>query len=381
MPPHDPKKTPPQKGALIRFATHPAVWLMLIVTCLLGGLGYLVVGCGEWDPRRPFERNAPDVDRAIDLYDAGQFESAAEALETYLNTGPCSDGSIGLPPQVRQKHNGSFDLGLTLFHLAEKYGRRFGEEEAGDAGTDDPEETEKRSLEIDCAQIIVKAIASDPEVPVELRARAAYLSGNLEFLRKAYEDAVDAYDQALGLVPGIDEDADGDAIGRDAAWNRAIALRRLQEEEEQDADQEQEQEPDAGDEDADAGDDGDDDAGDGEDGSDGGDGQDDADAGGDDAGDPDGGDPDDAGDDGGDQGEGDQDGGQDAGEDDGGQGDQDDQNPDMGPMNEPPEGDPKSERAQMERLLDELEEAPTYQEEESKRRAAQGKQRRVMEDK
>ena len=47
-----------QPVARLTGATHPAVWLMLIVTCLLGGLGYLVVGCGEWDPRRPFERNA-----------------------------------------------------------------------------------------------------------------------------------------------------------------------------------------------------------------------------------------------------------------------------------------------------------------------------------
>ena len=51
--------------------------------------------------------------------------------------------------------------------------------------------------------LVVRAIAADPEVPAELRARARYLAGNLEFLRKKYEDAVKEYDQALALVPGL----------------------------------------------------------------------------------------------------------------------------------------------------------------------------------
>ena len=106
------------RGRAQRFATHPGVWLALIVACLLGGLGYLVAGCGDWTPSEPFTRNAPDVDRAIELYDAGQFESAEEALTTYLTTGPCSDGNIGLPKRVYEKYNGSFDLGLTLFRMA-----------------------------------------------------------------------------------------------------------------------------------------------------------------------------------------------------------------------------------------------------------------------
>src|SRR5262249_54951704 len=66
----------------------------------------------------------------------------------------------------------------------------------------------------------------DPQVPIELRARAYYLAGNLEFLLQKYEDAVKEYDQALALVPGVHADAGGDGLGRDAAWNRAIALRR-----------------------------------------------------------------------------------------------------------------------------------------------------------
>ena len=50
-----------------------------------------------------------------------------------------------------------------------------------------------------------------------------------EFLRAKYEEAVKEYDLALTLVPGLFEEAGGDGIGRDAAWNRAIALRRIEE--------------------------------------------------------------------------------------------------------------------------------------------------------
>ncbi len=66
-------------------------------------------------------------------------------------------------------------------------------------------------------------------MPIDLRARAHYLAGNLEFLRREYQSAVDAYDGALKLIPGLPNDA-GDGIGRDAAWNRAIALRRIEDE-------------------------------------------------------------------------------------------------------------------------------------------------------
>jgi len=339
------------------------LWLALVGACLVGAIGWLVTGCGGWDPTEPFERNAPDVDRAIELMDSGQFESAEEVLETYLGTGPCGDGGIGLPQAVRDKHNGSFDLGLTLFYLAEKFGQRFGDEELADGGPEQDELDSARSLEVDCALIIVQAIAHDPNVPLDLRARAFYLAGNLEFLRRRYEDAVKHYDRALQLVPGLYPEAGGDGIGRDAAWNRAIALRRIQEQQDAgqdggedadaEADAEPDAEPDAGDDDG--GDDGgDEDAGDdagGEDGGqDGGDGG--ADGGGNDAG----------------QDGGDLDAGGDAGQ----------------PPPQPDDADEEPEpqdTSQMDRLLDELEEAPTYQEEDAKRRAARARRRRVMEDK
>jgi hypothetical protein len=332
-------------------------------------------GCSGWDPTKPFERNSPEVEEALKKLDAGEFESAEEVLGRYLGTGVCGDGGLGIPDKAREKYNGSFDLGLVLFHIAEKFGRRFGEEELEDAGADDPQAA-KRSTEIDCALLIVKAIAADPKVPVELRARARYLAGNLEFLRKHYEEAVKEYDDALGLVPGIPEDAGGDGIGRDAAWNRAIALRRIQDQKDagNDADADSDA-PDSDDGEADAPD-----APDGEDAADGNDGDADSGDSGNDASNGDAGNqPPDAGQDGG------QDGGDggatDAGKD-GGDAGKDDSKQDE-PQPTPTEG-PKEPAApdsrQDDRILDRLEEAPSYQEEEAKKRAA-GRRRGRMEDK
>lgn len=332
----------------------------------------LSAGCSGWDPSKPFERNSPEVDEALNYIDSGAFESAEETLARYLGTGMCADGGIALPEAARDKHNGTFDLGLVLFHLAEKYGRPFGEEETGEPGAEDPK-TAQRNVEIDCALIIAKAIAADPKVPVELRARARYLAGNLEFLRKRYEEAVKEYDEALTLVPGIPDDASGDGIGRDAAWNRAIALRRIQDQKDagQDADADS---PDSDDADADSPDSPDsDDAPDGNDG-DSGDSGDDGDA-------DSGPNPEDGGGDSGpDSGDA---GPQDAGPDSGDGGPQDkpqDQPQDPDPNKPPEPATPTPQRGQDDRILEELEAAPSYQEEEAKKRAA-GRRRGRMEDK
>jgi len=342
------------------------------------GAAAWMAGCSGWDPKNPFERNAPEVDQAIRDLDAGQLESAEEALERYLGTGACGDAGIQLPDAVRQKPSGAFDLGLVLFALAERYGHRFGEEELGDGGAEDPQKTAQRDAEIECALVLVKAIAADPKVPAELRARARYLAGNLEFLRRRYEEAVKYYDEALALVPGLYEEAGGDGIGRDAAWNRAIALRRIEDQKDAGPDSS----PDSGDDASDGSDGGDDggpDAGEdaGQDGGD--DGGDDGgnDGGGDDGGQDGGGD--DAGQDGGGQDAGQDGGGQDAGQDAGPQ----DQEPDSGPPkpNEPPpRPEPSTAPQQDDRILNQLEEAPTYQEQEAKARAGV-RRGRVMEDK
>ena len=309
-----------------------------------GIAGLVAWGCSGWDPQSPFERNAPAVEQAIRDLDAGNLASAEEALEAYLGTGACADGGIALPPSVHDKPNGTFDLGLTLFYLAERFGHRFGDEDLNDGGQSDELLAQQRSSEVDCARILVKAIAGDVKVPLELRARAHYLAGNLEFLRAKYEEAVKEYDLALGLVPGLFEEAGGDGIGRDAAWNRAIALRRIEEQK-------------------DAGNDAPD-SSDGEDGSDGSDAAPDA---------PDGSDGGDAAPDGGDGGDGDA-GGKDGGGEDGGKdgGDQDGGDQDAAapqPQPQPAKAEPSPPPQQDERMLDKLEEAPTYQEQEARSRA------------
>jgi tetratricopeptide (TPR) repeat protein len=203
-------------------------------------------GCGI-EPDRVFERNAPQVDRAIEALDAGEAGPAAELLQAYLGTGKCEKGEIGVTDLARNRANASFDLGLALFLLGEKFGARFGEEELSlrDGGPTDEQkqQMELRGEQVTCALKILRAIGSSKDLPVDLAARARYLEGNLEFLRRNYRDAVRAYDDALRLVPGVASDA-GDEVGRDAAWNRAIALRRI-EDNERDAGQDAQEDQDA----------------------------------------------------------------------------------------------------------------------------------------
>jgi len=312
----------------------------------------LLWGC-NWSPSRPFERNAPEVDNAIRALDAGDANAAADLLEQYLSTGKCADGSIGLPDRVRDKQGASFDLGLSLFHLSERYGKRFGEEEQTADGGVDPEaqtEAQLRSDQVDCALKIVKAIAMSPSTPVDLAARAHYLAGNLEFLRRGYQAAVASYDEALRMIPGLGDDA-GDGVGRDAAWNRSIALRRIEDEKNRDAGQDaKEDAQDAQNDSQDA--------------------SNDQDAGPDSPPDApedsknDSGQPDASGD-ANDSGQNSKDSGSDSGQD---AQDQQDQTPDAGGPDggSPP---PPQNSSQDERMLDMLESAPTVQQQDAKNRA------------
>ncbi len=314
-----------------------------------------VVACG-WDPSRPFERESPQVREAIATLDAGDAQSASEQLQDYLATGACAEGNIGTPPRVRERSNGSFDLGLALFQLAERYGQRFGDEEL-DAGVPaDPTLKTLRSAQVDCALKLVRAIATDNAQPVEIRARARFLEGNLLFLNATYEESVRAYDATLELAPGMHDSGpisvgeagrvyNPDLLGRDAAWNRAIALRRI--EDKKDAGN------DAGN---DAGSDGGGDSGDNKDDQDSGDKQK-----------PDSGKPD-AGKDA---------GGKDAGEDSSSP-EKPPPKPDEKKDKEPPP--PPSRQNQDERMLDQLENAPTVQQE-TARKMGQRRPVRGMSDK
>jgi hypothetical protein len=223
--------------------------LALLATVL--GLGS-ITGCA-WDPSRPFDRDAPLVKQAIGDLDAGDAGSAANRLEEYLSTGECKDGIIGTPESLKRRTDGTLDLGLALFRIGEQYGHRFGEEETGQGVTEAMRA--KRHAQVECARRVVQAIAEDETVPGDLRARAHYLSGNLAFLDGDYEDAVSAYDRTLVLTPA--EPDSGDAVGRDAAFNRAIALRRIDDKKDagpdsgpQDGSSDASREPDGGGQDA-----------------------------------------------------------------------------------------------------------------------------------
>ena len=205
-------------------------------------------------------RSSPVVNDAVEALDGGDAGAAVSLLEEYLSTGKCDNGTIGAPSSVNAHPNAAFDLGLGLFEIAERFGKRFGEDPPPpDGGRPPAEEAElaKRSAEVDCALRIVRLAATDSSVPVELRARAFYLSGNLEFLRREYKNAVAGYDAALKLIPGLPGDA-GDGIGRDAAYTRSIALRRIEDQEKDagppDAGNDGGEKPDAGDQKPDGGD-------------------------------------------------------------------------------------------------------------------------------
>src|SRR5690606_28136047 len=95
---------------------------------------------------------------------------------------------------------------------------------------------------IDCGLRILASVTGNASLPVDLRARAHYLAGNLEMLRAGYEAAVSSYDQALVLTPGVSDKLSKkaplsslpiDALGLDVAYNRALALRLQKEQEEQ----------------------------------------------------------------------------------------------------------------------------------------------------
>jgi len=328
-------------------------------------VAFALAGC-NWDPSRPFDRLAPEVEGALADLDAGAHHDAAATLQAYLQTGPCENGAIGTSDRVRQLPNASFDLGIALFHIGEQFGKPFGDEELGREDEPSPEEQQLAGLrwdQVECALRIALAIADDASNPAELRARAFYLAGNLEFLRRQYEAAVRHYDKALKLIPGFEDG--GDSVGRDAAHNRAIALRRIEEENERDAG------ADADDEDASDSPDAGDDASDEEDqpdGSDGDSGSDD-DAGADDAGEADSGSDSDGEDDGG------------SSEDAGGQQDQpQEQEPQAQDEPQPQPSEPPKAN-DVERMLDMFEAAPTFQQQDAKNRAQTIRLRRGMVDK
>jgi Ca-activated chloride channel homolog len=169
-----------------------------------------------------FTRHSPDVDDAISAFEGHDAGAAERQLSGYLGLAPCREGTINASPALADRAQASFDLGLVLFRIGEKFGRRFGEDPG--KAQEDAHLLAKRSGEVACATSVVRELVGRGTLPIDLRAQAYYLLGNLEFLRREYEAAVSSYDHALTLVPG-DDAPTALGVGRDAAHNRALALR------------------------------------------------------------------------------------------------------------------------------------------------------------
>ena len=141
---------------------------------------------------------------------------------------------------VRERSSGAFDLGLALFQSAERYGQRPGHEEV-DAGVPvdpTPQTSARRRSTSPSRPSSVASPRTTRSRSRSPRARAVP-RGNLLFLDLCTKEAVRAYDATLELAPGMHDSGpisvgeagrvyNPDLLGRDAAWNRAIAPRRIE---------------------------------------------------------------------------------------------------------------------------------------------------------
>jgi Ca-activated chloride channel homolog len=192
-------------------------------------------GCSKVD-EHVFTRYSPDVDQAVANLESKDAGDAHQGLSSYLSTGKCKAGEIGTPQSLRERPFAAYDLGLALFDLAERFGGRLGEPPPKQDDPNAAATLSRRSQEVDCALRITRLIAHDNTTELILRAKAFFLSGNLELLRHDYKNAVESYDEALRLMPGgvltrgttNSEEPD---FGADAAFNRALALKLAEEQE------------------------------------------------------------------------------------------------------------------------------------------------------
>lgn len=227
-----------------------------ILLCLLS------LGCQQSD--RLFERESPVVNEAIAALAAKNPHQAIEDLVEYLETGPCEAGVIGAGDKARRRGDASLDLALAFSQLSGAPPKAQADDPAAalaqgklpplgptppapgtlgaPLGSEPPAGPDAEAQQtIECALRVLAPIAANTDHSIDLRARAHYLSGNLELSRGEYESAVAAYDAALLLAPGVKEGA-GDPVGVSIAYNRALSLRLLQEKKKQEEEQKKEQE-------------------------------------------------------------------------------------------------------------------------------------------
>jgi tetratricopeptide (TPR) repeat protein len=171
-----------------------------------------------------FSRQAPEVNEAAAAIRSRDAGVALRLLHGYLAT-DCKSGVLGNSEGVSHSPQAGFDLGLALFQVAERYGGPV-DGATGEAAADP--NALRRSEEIACALSAIQNILDQEALSIEERAQANYLAGNLEFLRPDYAAAVEYYDRALELVPA-EEDPEALEYARFAAYNRALALRREEE--------------------------------------------------------------------------------------------------------------------------------------------------------
>ncbi len=217
-------------------AEHVARLLVVVSVPLAIGL---FLGACSWDLGKIFDRDDPQVEHARQALEASAYggdadlTSARRDLEEVLEYRCEGDGGRDL---VIDRPFASLDLGLVIFRISELVGRRFGEEEMGPSTGEEAESvTAARAKELDCAHLLLLKLANDPTTTPAMRLRARYLLGNFEFLSQRYEQSIVEYDRVLVAHParGIDPagevgpPSDDDAVARDAAWNRAIALKRI----------------------------------------------------------------------------------------------------------------------------------------------------------
>lgn len=182
----------------------------------LGGLAALTaIGVGAWAAGL-VDRPPPPIRSAMHALGANQYPEAIAALERGAGLAPCTSGSYGAPGDLAEP---LLVVDLAQVHLARSLAADGGE--AGAYGLHPPTSKEG-DLAARCARSAAQLVAKERDFPRPLRARAATLAGHAAFLLGDDEAAIASYDTALSLGDG------GREATEDAAWNRSLALKRLQ---------------------------------------------------------------------------------------------------------------------------------------------------------